>query len=150
MPTPEPIALPADRLALVARQAASTAKTVASVMSFFLALFIIAAIAMIAGKTGGSTTERTMDGGSMIVGLVIWLVLIGGITSHFLKTAKRSSEVARLSGANVGHQFFLAGKQVLVRDMAGGKLPDLTFNVSSKHRAALLEVPRATVVPPRA
>ena len=147
---PTPIALPADRLALVARQAASNAKTVASVMSFFLALFIIAAIGMVAGNSGGSTTERTMDGGALIVGLVFWLVVIGGVTSHFLKTAKRSAEIARLAAANVGHQFFLAGKQVLVSDMAGGNLPGLSFRLSGKHCAALLEVPRATVVPPRA
>lgn len=147
--TAEPISLPADRLALVARQASSSAKNVASVMCFFLALCIISAIAGVACKSG-STTERAMDAGGMMVGLTFWFVLIGGIAQHFLKTAKRSAEVARLAAGNVGHQFFLAGKQVRVHDMAGGKLPDLSFKLSAKNAAALLAVPRATVLPPRA
>jgi len=149
MTTPDAIPIPGDRLAPIARQQSSSAKTVASIVCFFLALFTIAGIAMVAGNNSGSTTARTMEGGQTIAGVVVWFIVLGAVASHFLKAAKRSAEVARLAAGNVGHLFFLNGRQITVADLTGTNLPHLTFKLSRKRRAMLVEMPRATVVPPR-
>lgn len=139
------VPIPADRLFPIATEAASGAKTVASVVCFFVALVTIMAIGMIVDGSG-STTEKTMDGGSMIAGIAIWFVVLGAIASRFLKTSKRATEVASLAKANVGHQFFLEGKQVITADPTGTPQHALAFKLSERLRRKLIDVPRATVV----
>lgn len=147
--TDAPIVIPGDRLAPVVREVASNAKTIASLVCFLLALFIIAGIAMVAqGSDADSTGGRAQDGGSTLVGLVIWWAVLGAFAQKYLRLVKRSSEVASLAAANVGHQFALDGKQLVASDPTGAPIPRLAFKLSAKRRASLLEIPRAAIVRP--
>jgi hypothetical protein len=139
------VLIPADRLAPIAREAASGAKTVASVICFFIGMFTIAAIGVLV-DTSGSATQTTMDGGSMIVGMGIWFVVLGSIASKFFCAARRAAEAAKLAAADVGHQFFLSGKLIVVADATGVVQPQMSFKLSEKLRRMLMAVPQATVI----
>ena len=143
----EPIGIPPERVIPIASEAASNAKTVGSVMCFFLGLFVIAAIGIVADRSSGSTTGRTMDGGSLVVGLGFWFVVIGTIASRYLGNAKRATAAVRAAGSkNETYSFTLAGNLVVVANSAGVPLPDRSFKVSRQLRTMLVAVPRATVV----
>jgi hypothetical protein len=143
------IQIPAERLAPVAKEEAGGAKTVAAVVCCFLVLFIVAGIAMVAGEkpANASTSENTQEGASAIIGLAFWWIALGAVAQHYLKKGKRATEVALRAQENLGHQFFLDGKRILVNDAVGVPQPHLTFKVSGVRRKMLLEMPRATVVP---
>jgi hypothetical protein len=143
----ESIGIPSERVVPIATEAASNAKTVGSVMCFFLGLFAIAGIGVLADRSGGSTTGRTMDGGSLVVGLGFWFIVIGAIASRYLGNAKRASAAVRAATSKTEtYTFTLAGNLVVVANSAGVPLPDRSFKVSRKLRTMLVAVPRATVV----
>lgn len=148
MATSNAVQIPAERLVPVAKEEASGAKTVAAIVCCVLVLFIVAGIAMVAGEApaGTSTSEKTQEGASAIVGLVFWWVALGAVAQHFLKKGKRATEVALRAQENLGHTFFLEGNRLVVNDSVGVPQPHLTFKVSGARRKVLLEMPRATVV----
>jgi hypothetical protein len=142
------IGIPRERVIPIATEAASNAKTVGSVMCFFLGLFVIAAIGIVADRSGGNTTTgRSMDAGSLVVGLGVWFLVLGAIANRFLGNARRATAAVRAASSTTEeYTFTLAGNLVIAANSAAVPLPDRSFKVSRRLRTMLLAVPRATVV----
>jgi len=139
------VEIPAPRLAPIARRTASSAKTVAGVVMAFWAIFLIAGIAMALGGKGESTTEQTMDGGNVVLGIGAWLIGLGLVANAFVKRGRRAADVAALAETGTGHTFTLADRKIFTSDANGAK-DELTFPVSAKSAAELVAVPSARVV----
>jgi hypothetical protein len=140
----ESIPIPAPRIEPVALETASSAKTVAGVLFFFVAVFVFAAVGMLID--GNSSSSGKHDGSSMVAGVLFWLVVIGMVAMRFVKTARCASAAAQRAKADPASQWFLSGKLIVGWDSAGTPRPELTFKISNKLRTMLLSVPRATIV----
>jgi len=129
----ESIGIPSERVIPIATEAASGAKTVGSVMCFFLGLFVIAGIGIVADRSGGSTTGRTMDGGSLVVGLGFWFIVIGAIANRYLGNAKRASAAVRAATSKTEtYTFPLAGNLVVPANSPGVPFPDPPFKAEPR------------------
>lgn len=130
-----PIAIPGNRLAPVARQAASTGKTYAALACFLFAGFLVIFAAMLI---------RGELGLRLAIAAPLELVL-GVMAVRWMGLARRASTVAVLAERAQGYQFLLAGLEVQVHDATGADRRELAFTIRESQRLALLAIPQATV-----
>lgn len=135
------ISIPAVRIGPVATEAASSAKTVAAIWFFVIALVVVGSAGMAANGTGD---ER--DPVQLVVGMLFWGMIVASIAMRYVKAARRATAAIARAQADPSSQWFLSGKMIVGVDASGAPNPGVTFKISRKLRAMLLAVPQATVV----
>lgn len=139
----ESIEIPAERVPPVAKDTASSAKSIAAVLFFVAAIFAIAAL----GSVGDDMEPD--EGSAHAAGRVVGALLFAGIPAlvayRFARNASRATRAAATAASGASYTWRLSGKQIIAADAAGVPSFDRSFKVSRKNRTMLLALPRAEV-----
>jgi hypothetical protein len=144
--TVESTEVPAERVAPVAEEMSSNAKTYAGALGFVAFLVAVIVIAesqddLSAGRLG---TSSDIVATLVVGGLFMFIPIHFAI--RYAGSASRATRAARLAKTDDSYTWRLSGNCVSAADGAGVTRPDVTFKINLKLRAKLLGVPRASVV----
>jgi hypothetical protein len=143
------ISIPSERIPPVAREAASSAKTIAGVLGFVCVVLTIAMFSVVFDDKDDKTPTDSAERAGYKVGKALSVVLFAGLPGLFaFRAARRGSRATRaadVASADPQTTWRLAGKLV-VAERGGAPVPELSFKISGTGRTMLLAVPRAEVV----
>lgn len=143
------VSIPSERIAPIARDAASSAKSVAGVLGFAFVVLTIAMVSVVGDDKHDDTPRDGAERTGYVVGKFLSVFIVAGLPGLFaFRAARRGSRATRaaeVATTDPQTTWRLAGK-LLVAERSGAPLPELSFTVSGKSRTMLLAMPRAELV----
>jgi hypothetical protein len=149
--TTESIAIPAERVPPVARDMASSSKSIAGVLFFLGAIVAIGALGALGeGTHDDDRPKNSAEAAGNAVGAVLGAGIIFGVPGWFgfraARNASRATRAASVAKTDPSYTWRLAGKYIIAADGHGAPHPELSFKINGKLRTMLLALPRANVV----
>lgn len=148
MTSVDSISIPGARVAPIARDVATSWKSIAGVLGFLCVVLTIAMLSVIGDKDSDAPTDSAERTG-YVAGKVLSVFIMAGLPGLFAyRAARRGSRAARaaeVAATDPQTTWQLSGK-LLIAERGGAPRPELSFSVGSRSRTMLLAVPRAEVI----